>query len=246
MASLLLVHGAYHGGWCWEQLVPLLEERGHSVLAPDLPGMGDDAASGLVATLDEWAEFLAKLVTGLASPPILVAHSRAGMVISRTAELISDRLAGLVYLTAILAPPGMAVGNVVGFDDLSPEIAAAVTLSADGRTSRWSFAELARRVFYNETDMSVADRAITRLCPEPAFEADLPLAISAERYGRVPRVYIECLRDAAIPIALQRRMVAAQPCKVFTLDTDHSPFYSRPQELAVFLDVIARDLDTEG
>lgn len=241
MASLVLVHGAYHGGWCWEQLVPLLEERGHRVLAPDLPGMGDDAGSGLVATLDEWAEFLAKLVTRQASPAILVGHSRAGMVISRTAELVSDRLAGLVYLTAILAPPGVAVGKVVGFDDLAPEIAAAVTLSADGCTSRWSSPELARQVLYNETDMSVAERAFARLCPEPASNSDLPLAISAERYGGVPRAYIECLRDAAIPIVLQRRMLAAQPCKVFTMDTDHSPFYSRPQELAVFLDSIARD-----
>ena len=198
-------------------------------------------APGLVATLDEWAEFLAKLVTRQASPAILVGHSRAGMVISRTAELVPDRLAGLVYLTAILAPPGVAVGKVVGFDDLAPEIAAAVTLSADGRTSRWSSRELARQVFYNETDMSVADRAFARLCPEPTSNPDLPLAISAERYGGVPRAYIECLRDAAIPIVLQRRMLAAQPCKVFTMDTDHSPFYSRPQELAVFLDSIARD-----
>jgi pimeloyl-ACP methyl ester carboxylesterase len=241
MACLVLVHGAYHGGWCWEQLVPMLEERGHRILAPDLPGMGDDAASGLVATLDEWAEFLAKLVTGQASPAILVGHSRAGMVISRAAELIPDRLAGLVYLTAVLAPPGVAVGKVVGFDDLSPEIAAAVTLSADGRTSRWLSRELARRVLYNETDMSVADRAFARLCPEPTSNPDLPLTISPERYGRVPRAYIECLRDATLPIVLQRRMVAAQPCKVFTLDTDHSPFYSRPQKLAIFLDAIARD-----
>lgn len=241
MACLVLVHGAYHGGWCFEQVVPLLEERGHRILAPDLPGMGADAASGLVATLEEWSEFLARLVDAQSSPVILVGHSRAGLVISRTAELIPDRLAGLVYLTAILAPPGVAAGKVVGFDDLSPEIGAAVTLSADGRTSRWSSAELARRAFYNETDISVAERAFARLCPEPTVNLDLPLTISPERYGRVPRAYIQCLRDAAIPIALQRRMVAAQPCTVFALDTDHSPFYSRPEELAVLLDAIARD-----
>jgi hypothetical protein len=135
----------------------------------------------------------------------------------------------------------VAIGKVVGFEDLSPAIGAAVTLSEDGRTSRWSSPELARRVFYSETEASIADRAFARLCPEPASNPDSPLAISPERYGRVRRAYIECLRDAAIPILLQRRMVTAQPCKVFTLDTDHSPFYSRPRELAAFLDAIARD-----
>jgi pimeloyl-ACP methyl ester carboxylesterase len=246
MACLILVHGAYHGGWCWEQLVPLLEECGHRILAPDLPGMGDNAASGLVATLDEWAVFLARLVSGQPSPAILVGHSRAGLVISRTAELIPDRLAGLVYLSAILAPPGVAAGKVMGFDDLSPEIAAAVTPSADGRTSRWSSAESARRTFYNETNVSVAERAFARLCPEPSSNPDLPVGISSARYGKVPRAYIECLRDAAIPIVLQRRMVAAQPCKVFTLDTDHSPFFSRTGELAALLDAIARDWMPRG
>jgi pimeloyl-ACP methyl ester carboxylesterase len=241
MASLVLVHGAFHGGWCWEQLVPLLEARGHSVLAPDLPGMGDDATSGSVATLEEWAEYLAALIRAEASSVILVGHSRGGLVISRTAELIPDRLAGLVYLSAVLAPPGIAVGQVLGLRDLAPEFGAAVTLSADGRTSRWSSPELARRLFYNETDPGVAERAFARLCADPTTNPDLPLALTAERYGRVPRAYIECLRDAAIPIALQRRMVAAQPSRVLALDTDHSPFYSRAQELALMLDEIARD-----
>jgi pimeloyl-ACP methyl ester carboxylesterase len=240
MTCLVLVHGAYHGGWCWEQLVPLLEERGHRILAPDLPGMGDDVSPGYVPTLDEWAEFLAELVAAQPSRPILVGHSRGGMVISRTAELIPDRLAGLAYLAGVLAPPGMAMVNAVGLAELPPEIAAARSASPDGRTSRWVSRELARRVFYNETDPDVADRAFARLCPEPTSSLELPLAVSAERYGTVPRAYIECLRDAAIPIALQRRMVAAQPCKVWTLDTDHSPFYSRPQELAIVLDEIAR------
>jgi pimeloyl-ACP methyl ester carboxylesterase len=246
MACLILVHGAYHGGWCWEQLVPLLEERGHRILAPDLPGMGDDATAGYVPTLDEWAAFLAKLAAAQPSLPILVGHSRGGMVISRTAELIPHQLRGLVYLTGVLVPPGVAMVEAVGFSELPPEIAAARSLSADGRTSSWSSRELARRVFYNETEPDVADRAFARLCPEPTSNLELSLAVSTERYGKVPRAYIECLRDAAIPISLQRRMVAAQPCRVWTLDTDHSPFYSRPQELTVILDEIARYWTSAG
>ena len=238
MAHFVLVHGAYHGGWCWERLAPLLEDHGHEVWAPDLPGMGQDARSGQVATIEEWAEFIA--ARARAGPrPILVGHSRGGLVISRTAELIPDQLLGLVYLAAVLAPPGVTMMDAVGFLDMPPEIAQARQLSADGRTSTWSSRVLARRVFYSETDALIVDRAFERFSPEPAANISWPLAASRERYGRVPRAFIECLRDAAIPIANQRRMVAAEPCKVWTLDADHSPFYSCPQELARVLDEIA-------
>jgi pimeloyl-ACP methyl ester carboxylesterase len=237
MTRFVLVHGAFHGGWCWEEVVPRLERRGHEVWAPDLPGMGADATSGKVATLDEWAEFLARNITASAQRTILVGHSRGGIVISRTAELVADKLAGLVYLTAVLAPPGSSLGETMGLADRSPQELMAP--SEDRKTIRMTSRESAKQSFYSATDPAVADRAFDRLCPEPAGIFYEPIRLSAARYGRVPRAYVECLRDAAISIEMQRRMVAAQPCSVRTLDTDHSPFYSRPDELARMLDEIA-------
>ncbi len=74
------------------------------------------------------------------------------------------------------------------------------------------------------------------LLPEPVRPNATPLRLTDERYGRVPRVYIECRRDRAILPALQRKMYADLPCrKVFSIDTDHSPFFSRPQELTEYL-----------
>ena len=77
---------------------------------------------------------------------------------------------------------------------------------------------------------------MARLRPEPNAPSFTPLHLTAERFGRVPRYYIRCERDRAIGPGLQGRMVEASPCRqVFTLDTDHSPFYSAPMELAKIL-----------
>ncbi|HLY58890.1 MAG TPA: alpha/beta fold hydrolase, partial [Stellaceae bacterium] len=75
MSSFVLVHGAWHGKWCWEKLVPLLEAAGHEVLAPDLPGMGDDRTPATLS-LAAWADFVARRIEDCAEPVILVGHSR--------------------------------------------------------------------------------------------------------------------------------------------------------------------------
>jgi hypothetical protein len=80
--------------------------------------------------------------------------------------------------------------------------------------------------------------ALARLCiqPEPTVPLATPVKLTDANFGRVPRVYVECLRDRAGPISLQRKMQAASPCqRVLALDTDHSPFLSRPDELAALL-----------
>ena len=97
-------------------------------------------------------------------------------------------------------------------------------------------------VFYNTTEPYWAIRAAANLVPEPASTFVTPIVTTPERFGRVPRIYVECTEDRAIPIGLQRRMHAALPCRrVITMETDHSPFYSAPTELAGVFDGIALD-----
>jgi pimeloyl-ACP methyl ester carboxylesterase len=96
MAVFVLVHGAWHGAWCWERVLPLLEQRGHRVLAPDLPGMGRDPTPLAAITLDGWARFVVDLVGRQAEPVILVGHSRGGAVTSQAADRVPDRVAILV------------------------------------------------------------------------------------------------------------------------------------------------------
>ena len=107
MANYVLVHGSAHGSWCWERVVPLLQEQGHTVTAVDLPGNGHDDTRHLAeVTLETYAEYLCGVLDSQDGPSVLVGHSLGGISISRAAELRPDKVAVLVYLTAVLLPDG--------------------------------------------------------------------------------------------------------------------------------------------
>jgi len=92
MPRFVLIHGAWHGGWCWERVVPLLRAADHEVLASDLPGMGTDRTPFAADVLGQWADFVAALVHEAAEPAVLVGHSRGGLVISEGAERAPDQI----------------------------------------------------------------------------------------------------------------------------------------------------------
>jgi pimeloyl-ACP methyl ester carboxylesterase len=238
-ATFVLVSGSWHAGWCWELVKPLLEARGHRVLAPDLLGMGGDRTPLQDVTLARWADQIADLIRAQSDPVILVGHSRGGIVISETAERVPDRIACLVYLAAFLVPNGESlVATAERHGDALENVRAAMIVSPDG-TSTIS-AELGGATFYNTTPAALVARAVGLLMPEPMAASVTPLQLTQDRFGRVPRAYIEAEFDNAISITLQRAMHREMPCQpVITLKTDHSPFYSSPGELAEALEKIA-------
>lgn len=231
MATFILIHGAWHGGWCWERLAPLLEAGGHHVLAPDLPGMGADRRKLGADPLAEWADFTAELVSKAEAPVLLVGHSRGGLVISEAAERVPERIARLVYLTAFLLKPGESLSDVSG---RHPEVGPGPAIRpADDPAYLALDLELATPIFYGLTPEADARAAAGRLTPEPVAALTRPLLITAERFGRVPRAYIEAVHDRAISLEMQREMQADLPCDpVIALQSDHSPFYSAVPELA--------------
>jgi pimeloyl-ACP methyl ester carboxylesterase len=234
MATFVLVHGAAHGAWCWRKLVPLLEAQGHRVLAPDLPGMGADRTPLSEVTLAGWAAFVADLSRAAGGGVVLVGHSRGGVVISEAGELACEDLLGLVYLTAGLMPAGMKTV------DLPVERREGSVITASDGASFSIDPATACEIFYNRASPEDATWASTQLCAEPFAPNMTPLTASDERWGRLPRAYIECLDDRAVPIGVQRAMQARLPCKpVVTMDSDHSPFLSVPRQLAAHLSDIA-------
>jgi hypothetical protein len=139
-----------------------------------------------------------------------------------------------VYLTAFLLGDGETLFAVAGNDPESLLVGNLVPsgngLSGDVKP------EVINPAFYGECSDADVERAGARLVPQALAPMTAPVRSTPERAGRVLRVYIECLRDRAISIDAQRRMVEAHPCAaVLTLDTDHSPFYSTPEALAAHL-----------
>jgi pimeloyl-ACP methyl ester carboxylesterase len=232
--TFVLVPGAWHGAWCWERLTPLLESHGHRVLTPELPGTGTSEVDPASISLESWARGIAELCAAQAGPVTLVGHSRGGIVISRAAELSPDSMRRLVYLSAYLLPAGGQVA-VEARGDPESLVTANMLPSRSGVTCTLR-SEAIREAFYADCDPATAAWAAAKLTPEPLKPLVTPVKCTAERFGRVPRAYIECTRDRTIGLAAQRRMQSTLPCEpVFTLDSGHSPFLSRPGELAALL-----------
>lgn len=239
MATFILVSGAWHGAWCWKYVSPLLRDAGHRVLAPDLPGMGADRTPFDRTSFEAWGRSIAELASAQSEPVVLVGHSRGGIVISQAAEYAPQAMQTTVYLAAMLLPNGTGMFDMVSRVPNDSAIAKAIVMTPDGLATT-----VGRHVvpthFYNTTPPERVQEAEALLTPEPLFCGTAKMKLSEERFGRVRRAYIECLRDRSVAIELQRIMHSELPCwHVGTLDTDHSPFFSAPQQLAQELVTIA-------
>ena len=238
MATFVLVHGAWHGAWCWQRVAPLLEAAGHRVDAVDLPGHGDNPAPVSEMTLEANARTVADRVEATAGHVVLVAHSMGGISATQAAERVSERIATLVYVTAFLPGDGQSLPQLAEGD---PATLVLSNLVVDEAAGTCTVAEGAlREAFYGECSAEDAAWASALLVPESLAVVGAAVRITEERAGVVPRVYVECLNDRAIGIEKQREMWAARPCdRVITLEADHSPFFSAPQELAAELLALA-------
>jgi pimeloyl-ACP methyl ester carboxylesterase len=236
MSDLVLIHGSCHGAWCWEKLIPALAERGHQVRAIDLPGRGGDLATASLAGMAR------AVLAGVTKPVVLVGHSAGGYAITAAAEQDPDRVRALVYLCAYLPASGQSLAEMRrAWPDqpLLPAIRVA--------TDRQSFTfdpDQARGLLYHDCTAEDAARATARLCAEPVAPQETPLIL--RRSGSLPRFYIRCTEDRAIPPAYQAQMAAALPASHRSnLATAHSPFLSAPQLLADRLEAILGQLDEE-
>lgn len=230
MSTYVLIHGAHHGSWCWDKVVPLLVAAGHKVIAPDLPGHGLDTTPIGEVTLDAYAHRACEIAASQLEPVILVGHSMGGRVITQAAEYCPSSIETLVYLTANLLKNGVYQAPESPKRSAADR-AASATLSEDG-VYRTANLDMVGQLYYNDCSDEDVERAKSLLCAESTKASDTPMQTTDANFGRVPRVYIECLQDNAIPIDAQRAMYAALPCKqVFTMDTSHSPFLSAPEEL---------------
>jgi pimeloyl-ACP methyl ester carboxylesterase len=238
VVDFVLVHGAWHGAWCWDELVPELEARGHRALAIDLPGMGRDETPSDQVTLESCAARVAEAVTSLEPGVWLVGHSMGGRSITQAAEQVADRLAALVYVTAVLPLNGESSAEMMRASETSRETR---TIQIDETGGITVPQEFLRPTFYQLCSDAQVERAQKLLRrSQPLAPATTPVSLTDDNYGRVPRYYVECLQDRALSIDVQRRMHQAAGVRaVATLDTDHSPFFSCPSELADTLDRFA-------
>jgi len=235
-ATALLIHGAWAGAWVWDTLTPFLEERGLKVLAPDLPGCGTRLGDPTQASLEHCVFELEKQLDAVEGPLLLVGHSGGGAVATQLAEAVYPQVTGVAYLAGMMLPSGMSFGNLVaemvGQYPEASGISPFLEWQDDGRVSHVPGPAI-RRIFLQDIDEQVAEQIIPRFGPQAEGSRILVPRWTQDRFGRLPRLYIEARRDQSVILPVQRRMQALVPgAEVVSLDTGHVPQLAAPEAVA--------------
>jgi len=213
MATVMLVHGAFHGPWCWDPVRVGLEARGVTVVAPELPFTGLDDDAGVVAdALDALA--------ARDEPVVLCGHSYGGMVISHAASGRDD-VAQLVYLCAVQVDDPEELGAITRHTPLMD----ALRVEGEGMSVDPA---LAADCFYNDCDPEVAAAAVASLRPMDARPAAPAASPVAPAWRTLPSTYVVCTLDRTLDPETQRAM-ARHAGTVVEWETGHSPMLSRPE-----------------
>jgi pimeloyl-ACP methyl ester carboxylesterase len=244
MARFVLVHGAFGGTWAWERVAPLLRDAGHEAEVVELPGAGSDPTPVAEVTLSAYAQRICT-VLGDGPPAVLVGQSMGGMAITQAAARRPELVAALAYVAAFLPVEGESLVDLAG----SPEgagdgVQSNIVVEGDPPVARMPV-EAAPEVLYNCASAGQAAWAAQQLGPQPVAPFTQPLLVGEQReaFDALPRAYVTCLQDRAIRPPLQRLMYTRAGCDpVIELDTDHSPWLSRTEDVAAALDRIAEAL----
>lgn len=209
--SVVLVHGAWHGSWCWDHVVRGLAERGIRSDAVELPFTGFDA------DVEEVRSAVGSHEEG--GPVVLVGHSYGGLVISEAGHVASH----LVYVAALLPAAGERALDMMP-TWMTSELLAALEFDDDG-TLR--VGPGARECFYHLSPPEMAETALGRLRPFPAVGRTV---FEDPSWRHVPSTYVVSAFDRALHSAVQRDR-ASWVSASLELPADHSPFYSTPGRL---------------
>lgn len=227
MSEFLLIHGSCHGAWCWHRVIPALEALGHSARAIDLPGHGRDHTAADQVTLERYAAAICDALTG---PTIVVGHSMAGYPITAAAERDPAHIAALVYLCAYAPVSGMTLGDMRRAGPRQP-LAPAIRVDKAQGTFRFD-PEQTNALFYHDCDRQAQTLAHLCLTPQPIVPQETALVLTS-RSQTLPRHYIRCTDDRAIPPEYQEVMAQSVPeAYRSTLPCSHSPFFACPEALA--------------
>jgi pimeloyl-ACP methyl ester carboxylesterase len=233
----VLIHGGFHGAWCWSRVVPELERLGHEGVAIDLPGHGERK--------DEERTFDGRLAVTrsvMQEGDVLVGHSGGGFDITMAADAAPDLVSHVIYLAAAFPREGRTMseslvqrdGAIESIDAVDEVTGMMQYLSFGENGSMWfNAAEGARQLFYHDCDDATVEWAFERLTPEaPGPDVDRPVTVPRFWEADLPRSYIICSEDRAQPRWLADLNSGRLGVEPLMIGGSHSPFLSRPSELA--------------
>lgn len=238
MATFVLVHGSFHGGWCWKKVAHLLCQSGHEVCTPTLTGLGERShlatpQTGLEIHIQD---ILQTLQVDDLHAVILVGHSYAGLVMAGVAEQIPDRLARLIFLDAFIPQDGKSAF------DLMPGIEAAWTQMARSQGAVWRVPPMSPEEL-GITDPAEAAWVGSRLTAMPLLTHQQKIHLTSSLAKKLPRIYILCTQFGFQAIGREARSLGWD---YFELESGHDAMFTIPDELAHTLNLAIARQQTIG
>jgi pimeloyl-ACP methyl ester carboxylesterase len=237
LSTFVLIHGAWHGAWCWDSVAPLLEQAGHEVVRSDLPRHGQDRTPAAEVTLEGYTGRVVEALDALSEPVGLVGHSLSGIVISQAAEQRPENIEKLVYLCALLLPSGKSA--IEASQEDSDSVILKSTEVEEDRDRISLTEEGMREALYHDCTEEDFERARRLVSPQPLAPLGTLVEVTGA-FGSVRRTYVHTTQDRAVSPSAQEKMYTDLPCeKVVSMATGHLPFFVAPEELAGHLDSLA-------
>lgn len=238
--TYVLVHGAWHGAWCWSKVVPLMTDKGYKVIAINLPGHGNDTTNVNSIKLDDYVKKVTETADQIRGQVILVGHSMGGIVISQAAEVLGEKkVYKLIYLDAFLPKNGESVSSLARLiesnlpkDTSRLTIGDGLIVSEDRMTSIFK-PEIADILFYHDCSQSDKDFAHKNLSRQSFAPLGTPVSVSDSVYGAIPKYFILCTESKDLDKSVFPSRVKCE--KVVKIKSSHSPFFSKPRKLAHIL-----------
>lgn len=237
--TYVLVHGAWHGGWCWARVEPRLRAAGHRVFAPSLTGLGERAhLFGALVTLATHVEDVLELIEAeeIAGELVLVGHSYGGNVITGVADALRERIAHCMYLDAVVPPPGTTRWRWADFN--TPEDRELRLAQIRSHGAGVALAPPAPQVFgvSSVDDLHWLQR---RMRPMPAGTYTGTIELRRGGSDGLPRTYVAAANPPFRPMqAIYDRVRADPTWRYRTIDAGHDMMVTAPTDLAnLLLDV---------
>lgn len=229
MKNFLLIHGSWHGAWCWYKIAPRLEAEGHSISMVNLPARGTNPVRPIFVSLESMVKYTAELLPKDRKTTVVV-HSRYGVLASRLAEVVPERIEQTIYLASFMLPAGKTAAGYFRSDKESL-LPSAMEIN---KLAMWDWLkpEVYREALYH--DCTDDDNMLGRLllCKEPLRPAIARVKLTDDNFGRVPRAYIRLTEDRAVSLSLQDRLLnETHVDRVESIAASHSAYFSKPDEL---------------
>lgn len=229
MVHYILVHGAWHDAGCWESVVKLMQGKGASVSAIDLPGHGSNKADLSKVTLDSYVNAVVEEVKSH-EKVVLVGHSMGGTVVAAVIEKVPEKVEKLIFVSGIIPSDGNSLSDrTQTFSQKG--ISTEMIFDFDNQIVSLRKGKVLRELLFNDCKYEKSLEGEEELQEQPLGPFAEKVSLG-ERFMKVPKLYVECTQDKCILQKDQRKMAVESGCDTVELMAGHSPYLSAPEKLS--------------